>query len=269
MRELLIQSVALVDEPLIKIVISIFVFILGAVVGSFSNVLIYRLPEKMSIVKPGSHCFNCGTPIKWYDNIPILSWLILGGKCRHCKAKISPQYFLVELFTAIMYVLTYLYFGLSVSTFLLCLIETALIVISFIDYKTYEISDSMLILMLACAIPMFFLKENLMESTYAEKLIGAGSVLLIYLIILIISRIIKKPLLGFGDVKLLIVMALIINYKVMILVIILASILALIVEIVIKRKKKEIIPFGPYLAAAFIIAMFFGNMLINFYLSLF
>ena len=254
---------------LVRIIVGVFIFILGAVIGSFSNVLIYRLPAEMSIVKPGSHCFNCNEPIKWYDNIPIISWLVLGGKCRHCKAKISPQYFIVELFTALMYLLTYLYFGLSVSTFLICLIISCLIVLSLIDYKEFIIPDSMVIGIALFAIPMFFLPEQLMASLWYEKLLGLGFILIVYLVILIFTQIRKKELMGLGDIKLLLAMSLVVSYKLMFLVLLFGSLLALLVEVIIKRKKHAVIPFGPYLSMAFLIVMFFGNKILEFYLSLF
>ncbi|MBQ6224639.1 MAG: prepilin peptidase [Campylobacter sp.] len=116
-------------------------FVFGAVVGSFLNVCIYRIPAKISIVWPPSHCPKCNNKIKWYDNIPILSYLILGAKCRNCKEKISPQYPAVEFLTAALTTLFFCNFGLTAWTFCALFCLYILIIVSFIDLKTFTIPD--------------------------------------------------------------------------------------------------------------------------------
>lgn len=251
------------------IVYSIFAFIYGAVIGSFLNVLVFRLPNKMSIVKPSSHCFTCGEPIKWYDNIPILSYLILGGKCRNCKTHISPQYFLVELFTAIIYVLTYLKFRESILTILIMIVISCFIVIFLIDLKHLIIPDSMIIAILLMAIIGLFVKENnLLMIPVKEKLMGLAVTILIWGIIYLAEKIFKKELMGLGDIKLFGVVGLLIGYKLLLLGIFIGSVIALITEVVFLRHKNKLVPFGPYLVIGFTITIFFGLEILNWYSSL-
>ncbi len=136
-------------ETISTIGIRVMVFLFGAAIGSFLNVCIYRLPAGESLVKKNSHCMTCGAPIKWYDLIPILSWLILRGKCRACGAKISGRYILVESLTAIMFVLTFMQFdvitGGLIYPALLCLFLAGLIVIGFEDYDTQEMTIGVLV----------------------------------------------------------------------------------------------------------------------------
>lgn len=120
---------------------SLLFFVLGAIIGSFLNVCIYRLPREKSIVTPGSSCTLCGTPISFYDNIPITSYLILRGRCRHCKAVISWHYVAVELLTALLYMTLFNLYGLSVELAVVLLFVSVLIVISFIDLEFRIIPD--------------------------------------------------------------------------------------------------------------------------------
>ena len=121
-----------------------FVFLFGLVVGSFLNVCIYRLPRDKSVVSPGSACPQCNTPIRWFDNIPLVSYLVLLGKCRHCKAKISPRYFLVELLTGVLFVLMFDFgvrHGGVAAGLIYLLFVSALIVCTFIDFEFFIILD--------------------------------------------------------------------------------------------------------------------------------
>jgi len=117
------------------LVVQIFSFIFGAVFGSFLNVCIYRLPREESITFPPSHCTNCNNPIKFYDNIPILSYLILGGKCRNCGMRISPTYPIIELISAVLTLLAVRQFGISIDTLFYIVLIYSLIVITFIDLE--------------------------------------------------------------------------------------------------------------------------------------
>src|SRR5680860_52501 len=111
----------------------ILIFILGLIVGSFSNVCIYRIPKNESIVYPASHCPKCSSKIKPYDNIPLLSYILLKGRCRNCKSKISIQYPIVEFFTGLIYLIIYLLYGLSIQTLVYIILSSALIIIAFVD----------------------------------------------------------------------------------------------------------------------------------------
>ncbi|MDY3899961.1 MAG: prepilin peptidase [Bacilli bacterium] len=246
-----------------------FLFVFGAVIGSFLNVLIYRLPNKMSIIKPGSHCFNCGAPIKWYDNIPIISYLILGGKCRNCKKHYSCQYFLIELFTATMYVLSYVKYRNSLLTIASCLVISCLIVIFFIDLRHFIIPDSMIIGILIVSVACFFIKDTNIIASISDRLWSLAVVVGAILLLLLLGKIIKKDLMGFGDFKLFGVIGLLIGFKLLLLGIFVAAVIAVIVEVIILRKKDKPIPFGPYLAVGFTLMLFFGNNILDWYSSLF
>ena len=124
---------------------SVIVFILGACIGSFANVCIYRLPRGRSIVRPRSSCPHCGAMIAWYDNIPLLSYFLLGGKCRSCGGKIAARYFIVELLTGALFLVIWLHYGLSIFTPAYWMIATALIIGTFIDFDFMIIPDQITI----------------------------------------------------------------------------------------------------------------------------
>ena len=124
-------------------VIAIAIFVFGLCFGSFLNVCIYRLPRDKSVVKPGSACPNCNTPIQFYDNIPVLSWLLLRGRCRHCHAPITPRYALVELLTAALFVACYARFGLTWETLKYCVFAFLLLGLIFTDAETKLLPDEM------------------------------------------------------------------------------------------------------------------------------
>ena len=121
------------------IILYIIIFLYGIVIGSFLNVCIYRLPKKENIVKVRSHCMNCGYQLKWYDLVPLFSYLALGGRCRKCKQKISIQYPIIEALNGVLYIIIFAEYGLSMTTLLYCLLFSALITLSVIDFRTYEI----------------------------------------------------------------------------------------------------------------------------------
>lgn len=124
---------------LLEIVPYIVIFIFGITIGSFLNVCIYRIPLHQSIVMVSSHCMTCGRKLKWYDMVPVFSWLLLGGKCRSCKSKISLQYPVIESLNGILYVVICLVNGMDLFSLIYCLMTSALLTLSLIDWRTYEI----------------------------------------------------------------------------------------------------------------------------------
>ncbi|MBQ3027817.1 MAG: prepilin peptidase, partial [Lachnospiraceae bacterium] len=122
-----------------EVIIYPLVFLYGILVGSFLNVCIYRIPRHESIVTTPSHCMSCGYGLKWYDLVPVFSWLCLRGKCRKCKAPISVQYPIVEAANGVLWILVIALRGLNVEGILYCLFASALLVLSVIDFRTYEI----------------------------------------------------------------------------------------------------------------------------------
>ena len=167
--------------------IALFIFIVGTFLGSFMNVCIYRMPKKESIVMPRSHCTTCNAPILWFDNIPIISFILLRGRCRHCKEKISSRYATVELISGILYLLLYLNFGLTPKFLIFCYLISSLIVVSFIDLKTQEIPDSITLPGIILGLVVAGVYPELLKETTALKgllssflgvIAGGGSIFL-------------------------------------------------------------------------------------------
>ena len=159
---------------LLEIVPYIVIFIFGITIGSFLNVCIYRIPLHQSIVTVSSHCMTCGRKLKWYDMVPVFSWLLLGGKCRSCKSKISLQYPVIELLNGILYVVICLVNGMDLFSLIYCLMTSALLTLSLIDWRTYEIPPGingfLFILGVAAAV---LDRGNLLSHLYDKN--GAGS----------------------------------------------------------------------------------------------
>jgi len=244
----------------------IFVFIFGAAIGSFLNVCIYRIPEKASIVKPASRCPSCGHPIRFYDNIPIISFLILRARCRDCGAKISWRYPLVEMITGLMALLLFLQFGPTLVFLAFFIFTAVLIVITFIDLDHQIIPD---ILSLP-GIPVFFLAAVFIVGLpWLEALIGlliGGGVLLA--IAYGYELITKREGMGGGDIKLLAMIGGFLGWKSLIFVLLFSSLTGAVVGIaamiVKKQDTKYAIPFGPFLSAAAVAWIFWGDAFIRF-----
>ena len=247
----------------------LLVSVLGALWGSFANVCIYRLPLRGGVVKGRSFCPKCKKKIFWYENIPILSYLILGGKCSKCKKKISFQYLLVESISIFSFLLIYYFFGVSLTTILLIILFLSFIVIFFIDLKHYIIPDILTFPMMVLG----FLKSfdpnlNPLFPNYINSLLGGiigyG---IIWLLILFYKKIRNKEGMGLGDAKILAVVGFWFGWVSIPFVIFLSSTIALIVVIpdLLKKKKKltSQIPFGPYIIIATIIFIVFKDIFLN------
>lgn len=252
------------------IIIRIFLFCLGAIVGSFLNVCIYRMPRKESVVRPGSRCPHCKHKISWYDNIPFISYILLGSRCRHCKGKISFRYFLVELITAGMFLLFFYHFGLGIFYWVYVVLICSLIVASFIDIDIQEIPDEIdlsgiVIGLILCAIfPQ--LQDTLSHKlglfrSFLGLLAGGGS---IYITGLIGNAIFRKESMGGGDVKLMAMVGAFIGWKLALLTFFIAPFFGAAVGIVLKIKKgTSLIPYGPFLSLGALIAIIWGRQIIS------
>ncbi|MDI6776853.1 MAG: prepilin peptidase [Syntrophales bacterium] len=240
----------------------------GAVVGSFLNVCIYRIPEGRSIVFPSSHCPECKHPIKPWDNIPLVSYLILRGRCRHCEGKISLQYPVVELITAVMALLLFWKFGLSLKFLFSFIFICSLIVITFIDFHHQIIPD----LITLPGIPLFFLGAVFfMDIHVVEALLGillGGGIL--YIIAFVYELLTKREGMGGGDIKLLAMLGAFSGWKSLLFILLLSSFLGALVGItvmIVKGKDmKYAIPFGPFLSFAAVAYIFFGGYFMQFFL---
>jgi leader peptidase (prepilin peptidase)/N-methyltransferase len=245
--------------------LNLFVFVFGAVVGSFLNVCIFRLPAEASIVKPRSQCPYCHHPIRNCDNIPLISFIILRGKCRDCGGKISWRYPLVELITALLALLLFLKFSLTLSFLIFFIFTAVLIVITFIDLDHQIIPD----ILTLPGIPIFFLAAIFLldrpwKIPWLEALLGlliGGGIL--FLIAFVYELISKREGMGGGDIKLLAMIGGFFGWKSLIFILLFSSfsgaIVGITAMIIKKQDMKYAVPFGPFLSAAAVAYLFWGD----------
>ena len=244
----------------------IAIFIFGLALGSFLNVCIYRIPKKISIIKPRSYCPHCRKTIRWYDNIPVLSYILLKGKCRHCKKTISPRYAIVEILTAVLLVLSFMEWGLSLQFIIYFILFCGLIVATFIDFKYQIIPDEISYGGIALGLIFSLFYPSLqgaslwylgLFNSVRGLLVGGG---LIYVTGVIGKLIFKKDAMGGGDVKLMAMIGAFLGPKLIILVFFMAPFFGSAVGIIMKIKyKADIIPYGPYLSLATVVVAFLGK----------
>lgn len=249
--------------------LEVYIFIIGLLFGSFYNVVGMRLPNNESIVFPGSHCEKCNHKLKWYENIPLLSYILLGGKCSNCKSKISVWYPAIELFTGMLFLISYYTFGLSYE-FAIAIIISSLVSIIFVsDINYYIILDSPIIL---GSILIIIIK--LLSTSLKDTLISFGSGILIfaimYGIMLLGNLLFKKESLGGGDIKLSFIAGLVLGPKLGIFYIIFGAFLAFPYAMYITiRNKENMLPFGPFLISSLLIIYLDYNFFLNFINALF
>lgn len=248
------------------------VFLFGIVFGSFINVLIYRLPRDKSIVRPGSSCPQCGGKIAFYDNIPLISYVLLLGKCRHCRQPISIRYPSVEFLTGILAATAVYRFGLSVAGFEAILLSFLFIAIFFIDIDFTIIPDVFTIPGMIIGLGISLLPGSLVN--WSQSLIGllVGGITF-FLVGALGQLLFRKEALGFGDVKFAAMLGAFLGWQNLILILILASFLGSIVGIAAivisgRKGKSTYIPFGPFLVVGALIAMYFSDAIIRAYLDL-
>lgn len=254
--------------------ISAFVLsgILGLCVGSFLNVVIYRVPKKMSLAKPNSHCPACQYQLRWYDNIPVLSYVILRGKCRSCKTHISFRYTAVEIANTLLWLLcAFLFWEKSIPiACIYMIVSSVFLCIFFIDLEHQIIPDRFQIFLLILGVVSIFFDRDV---GWLSKLIGGVcGFLLFYLISWGFERLCGKEGLGGGDVKLAGVVGLLLGWERFLLGLLVATIPAAIILLILSKGKEENnrqFPFAPFLVVGFGISMLFGTQIIAWYLSLF
>jgi len=221
----------------IFLIVTIFIF--GVVIGSFLNVLIYRIPKDENIAFPASKCQSCKKPLKWWHNIPIISWIILGGRCYFCKEKISIQYPLIEFGTGIIAVLVYLKLGLVWYMPIIFMTFALLLVLVMIDFKYMAVPDSINLLALSLAV----LHPDIIEAIKSAMLAAGGLALLRYYI----SFFLKREAMGEGDIIVAGTMGALLGFPLFFYALFLSAILALIPSLIAKDKT---VPFVPFLAIA-------------------
>jgi len=251
-----------------------FMFIIGAMTGSFLNVCIVRLPLEKSVVFPGSHCVACGTPIHWYDNIPLVSWLVLGGRCRACKEKISFRYWFVELLTGLTFLLLYRHYGVQPVLWPYLVMVSGFIVAVFVDFGYRIIPDEVSIGGMIAGV-VFSLIVPQLHATRSPflgvgfallgVLVGGGS---IYLMGIIGDFVFKKETMGGGDVKLMGMIGAFMGWKLALLTFFLAPFFGAGFGIVEKiRTKDSTIAYGPFLIMGALASLFWGDKIINFLIT--
>lgn len=248
-------------------ILYIVVFLYGIVIGSFLNVCIYRIPKEENLVTVGSHCMECGQKLKWYDLVPLFSWLFLKGKCRYCGAKISAQYPIVEFLNGFFYVLIFLVNGLNPDSVLYCILVSALLVVSVIDYRTMLIPVGAELVILVVGIVHLVLH---FEHWY-YYVIGFFSASLFLLLCAFLFRAVTgKSGLGLGDVELMACAGLCIGWGHSLFAIVIGSVLGVFVEgiKIFVTKEKGKFPFGPYLSIGVLIAALWGAQIYQWYLEL-
>ena len=246
------------------IILYIMIFLIGISIGSFLNVCIYRIPKKEDIVFERSHCMSCGNVLKWYELIPLFSFLVQGGKCRNCKTKLSVQYPLIELLNGLIYVWIFMAKGFQPESILFCICASVLIVISVIDWRTYEIPFGCNIIIGILGIVRVFL--NLAH--WYDYVIGFFAVSGLFLIIYWIT---KGRGIGGGDIKLMAAAGLLLGWQNILLSLMIGSIAGSVIHLALMKiqGKDRVLAFGPYLAFGIFISMLYGNDIITWYLGMF
>ena len=247
-----------------------FFFLIGLIFGSFLNVCIYRIPRGESIVWPPSHCPKCGAPIRPVDNIPVVSYIILGGKCRSCKARISARYPLVELITGILFGGLFWKFGLSSETLVFLILDLFLIVISFIDIDYRLILNKITLpgivvgTILTLSFHVLSVKQVLMGFV-----IGGGGLLAIAFLGALLFR---KESMGMGDIKLAAMVGVFLGVQGVAFTLLMAFFVAALFSIgamaLKKANRQSQIPFGPFIAVASVVYLFWGQQMIHWYLRI-
>ena len=236
-----------------NIFLGVAVFVFGLLIGSFLNVVIYRTPRGESIAFPSSHCTSCNTKLKWYHNIPIFSWVFLGGKCSFCKEPISKQYPLVEFLTGLLWLALFVklgwvwYFPFVAASF------TALLALTVIDFKYYAVPDSVNFFALAMALIQPASLKMAWENPVISALFAAGG---LWLLAKVISIVMRKEAMGGADVIVAGTMAALLGFPGFFLALFLSAILAILPSLF---AKDTMVPFVPFLALATLIIYLFDT----------
>lgn len=261
------------------------VFFFGAIVGSFLNVVIHRLPLEESIVFPASHCPKCKKPIHWYDNIPLFSYLFLKARCRHCNEPIAFRYFLVELITAVFFLVYYLIHGFGFDFFMLCTLTSGLIAATFIDIQHRIIPDEISIGGIAVGFlfnllqgieirPLSLNWEPVIDSLLGI-FVGGGIIWFTgFLFDVVYFKLLKKPpiqgeteSMGGGDVKLLAMIGAFLGWKCALLTFFIAPFFGAVIGLVnMLVKKDHTIPYGPFLSLSALLCVFWSQKILQFLL---
>lgn len=242
----------------------IVIALLGLMVGSFLNVCIIRIPAGESVVTVPSHCMSCGKKLRWYELVPLFSWIFLKGRCSGCKRPLSAQYPLVEAVTGVLFILIFYHFGYTIETILYCSMTSALIALSVIDFRTYEIPPGFNIFLLIVGVARVATDLN----NYLTYIIGFFAISVFLLLIFLLSR---GRGIGGGDIKLMAVCGLIVGWKLIIFAFIIGCILGSVIHLIrmAVKDKGSVLAMGPYLSVGVFAAVLWGGFIIDAYLALY
>jgi leader peptidase (prepilin peptidase)/N-methyltransferase len=261
------------------VLLAFSIFILGAIAGSFLNVCIHRLPRDQSVVSPPSHCPHCKTAIKPYDNVPIVSYFVLGGRCRACGSRISPRYLVVELLTAACFLSLALTFAHAIPMMIVALIFfCSLIVVFFVDLEHQIIPDEISLGGMAFGILVSIVYPPI-QNTASHYLAFARSLeglviggALFWLIRIVGGRVFKKEALGFGDVKLMAAIGALLGPSIVLLTAFLAALIGSVIGLTLiavgRAELGSRLPFGPFICLGAATAFLYGHQFIAWYLGL-
>lgn len=239
------------------------VFLYGILIGSFLNVLIFRVPQKENFVTVRSHCMSCGYQLRWYDLIPLVSYLILGGRCRKCRTKLSVQYPLIEGLNGALYLVVFARYGLSIDSLVYSLLFSALLALSVIDFRTYEIPMGFNYFILALGLIRVLTDwEN-----WLEYVIGLFAVSMIILVLYCVS---KGQWIGGGDMKLMAAAGLLLGWKCILLAFVLGCVIGSVIHLTRMAVSKvgHMLAFGPYLALGIAISALWGQEMAAWYVGM-
>ena len=275
-----------ITDPFTLTCVYILTGLIGLAVGSFLNVVIYRLPIGMSLASPPSHCTSCNYTLKWYDNIPILSYVFLRGKCRKCGSHISFRYTAVEIANTVLWLLcAYMFAETSIVYAVLAMIVcSCCICVFYIDAETKIINNRFVITVAVCGVLAIFC---LPELDWPRHVIGGlAGFMLFYLIAVIGTKVYGREAMGGGDIKLAGAAGLLLGWQKLIMMLLLASVVGSIVMLITRRRDLDAaesdngqnrtnsgadmreVAFGPYLAAALAVSLLFGDTVLDWYISL-
>ena len=240
-----------------EVYLSIVIFIFGTIFGSFYNVVGYRLPNGLSLIKPGSFCPKCNHELKWYELFPIFSFLVQKGRCRKCKCKISLFYPLIEFTTGVLFLVSYLIFGISTEFFISIIISSFFVIVIVSDFNYLIISDEVTIFMSILIVLITFFSYGI-ESGIYSIVFGLILFAFMFLFMLMGNKIFKKETLGGGDIKLMFFIGTVLNPWNGLFSLFIASISAFPVSLIFYMKRKSrVIPFGPFLLFGCLIVYLF------------
>jgi len=252
-----------------EMILLVWIGLFGLIIGSFLNVLIHRLPRQVPFLKGRSVCPHCNAQLKWYHNIPVLSFALLGGRCAFCRGRISYRYPAVEIINALFYVYFYWQFGFSLNFGIFAFLASVLLVIFFIDLDFQMIPDIITLPGIALGLAVSLLPGGIDPvGALIGLLVGGGA---LYLIAMLGDWLFKKESMGGGDVKMAAMLGAFLGWQKIILIFISSAVIGLIVSLVImifsaQVRETRVVPFGPFLATAAMLSIVYGDQLISLYL---